>query len=156
DDASPPVAATPSLPPASPSPSSSSPPSRSLPSLTLTKAQHTLDLRGWARASAIVGFYRTGADSPPDRSQVPHDEVVASQQLFLRLHYAYARSFEAVASGLLAFDVFEQDAPRAETFDLVNGAGSRTAFDASLREAYVGAFWRRFDFRLGQQRIAWG
>jgi hypothetical protein len=113
-------------------------------------------LRGWARASAIVGLYLTGPQSPPDRTAVPHDRVVASQQMFLRLRYAYARSFEAVASGLVTFDLFEQDAARADTFDLVNGAGSRTAFDASLREAYVGAFWRRFDFRLGQQRIAWG
>ena len=131
-------------------------PSLSPPSLTLTRRQHTIDLRGWARASAIVGLYRTGPQSPPDRFDVPHDQIVASQQMFLRLRYAYARSFEAVASGLLAFDVFGQDAPRADTYNIVNGAGSRTAFDASLREAYVGAFWRRFDFRLGQQRIVWG
>jgi hypothetical protein len=121
----------------------------------LVKAQHTIDLRGWARASAIVGLYSTGSASPPARDDVPHDRLVASQQMFLRLRYGYARSFEAVASGLLAFDVLEQDAPRADTFTLVNGS-ARTSFEASLREAYVGAFWRRFDFHLGQQRIAWG
>jgi hypothetical protein len=149
DDASPPIAPA-------PPPSISAPPSSSPPSLTLTRGPHTIDLRGWARSSVLIGPDRSGPQSPPSRLDVPHDRVVASQQMFLRLRYAYARSFEAVASGLLAFDVFEQDAPRPDTFNLVNGAGTRTAFEPSLREAYVGAFWRRFDFRLGQQRIAWG
>ena len=154
-------ATVPSTPPVSPpSAPPSAPPvapvaSRS-PSLSLSRPPHSVELRGWARASALVGLYLTGPTTPPEHGYVPHDRLVATQQMFLRLRYAYARSFEVVASGLLAFDAYEQDAPAGDTFNLINGVGSRTAFDASLREAYVGAFWRSFDFRLGQQRIAWG
>ena len=117
---------------------------------------HSFNVRGWARATAIVGLYRTGPLKTPQIGYVPHDRAVTTQQMFLRLRYAYGRSFEAVASGLLSFGAYEQDAPLAQDFNLVNGTGARTAFEASLREAYVGAFWRNFDFRIGQQRIAWG
>ena len=119
------------------------------------RSPHSFNLRGWARASAVVNPARSGPSTPPELGWVPHDRVVVAQQLFLRLRYAYARSFEAVASGLLSFTAYEQDAPLAQAFNLVNGSG-RTSFAGSLREAYVGAFWRNLDFRIGQQRIAWG
>lgn len=116
---------------------------------------HSFQLRGWARALGIVGLARSAPSTPPELGYVPHDRVVFTQQMFVRLRYAYGRSFEAVASGLLSFSAYEEDAPLSESFNLVNGAG-RTAFDGSLREAYIGAFWRTLDFRIGQQRIAWG
>ncbi|MGZ3405203.1 MAG: DUF1302 family protein [Polyangia bacterium] len=138
--------------PAPATPSAPAPPPRP----PAAPSPHSFNLRGWARASAIVGLQRTGPTTPPELRYVPHDRLVVAQQMFLRLRYAYARSFEVVASGLLSFGAYEEDAPRAQDFNLVNGAGTRTAFEGSLREAYVGAFWRSLDFRIGQQRIAWG
>ena len=131
------------------------PPPAPSPRPPIAPSPHSFALRGWARASAVVGLARSGPSTPPELGWVPHDRVVAAQQMFLRLRYAYARSFEAVASGLVSFSAYEQDAPLAQPFNLVNGAG-RTSFEGSLREAYVGAFWRTLDFRIGQQRIAWG
>ena len=44
--------------------------------------------------AGAIGLDRTGPNY--DRFDVPHDRVVLSQQMFLRLRYAYGRSFEAV------------------------------------------------------------
>ncbi|MGZ3407760.1 MAG: hypothetical protein ACXVAN_15020, partial [Polyangia bacterium] len=49
---------------------------------------HSFNLRGWARASAIVGLDRTGPTTPPELRYVPHDRLVVAQQMFLRLRYA--------------------------------------------------------------------
>lgn len=132
-------------------------PAPPIPPIAIAPAPHArFSASGWARARLSVGLYRTGEPAPPDPTLVPHDRLIAQQQLFLRLRYHYGHSFEAVASGLLDFAAFEQDAPLAEVFTLFNGAGTRTSYAGSLREAYVGVFWKRLDFRIGQQRIAWG
>jgi hypothetical protein len=81
---------------------------------------------------------------------------VARQQLHLRERYARGKSFEVVVSGLLSYGLFESDAPRSEPWLLVNGRSARTAFDAELREAWVGLYSKRVDFRVGNQRVAWG
>src|SRR5690348_9278725 len=79
DDAAPtsattsPTSATTSPTSAAPTSATTPAPKLSTPSLTLTRANHSVDLRGWARASAIVGLYRTGPQSPPERTDVPHD-----------------------------------------------------------------------------------
>jgi hypothetical protein len=120
-------------------------------------AAQSFNAAGWARFRLSAGLYRTGTRRALlDPTVVPHDQVIVQQQMYLRLRYAYGHSFELVASGLLDFSVFEQDAYLSDDFTLFNGTATRTSFEPSLREAYLGAFWRRFDFRLGQQRIAWG
>lgn len=114
----------------------------------------TFQLTGWTRARLSIGLLGTASDAG-DRYAVPHDRLVAQGQLFLRARYARGRWFEAVLSGLAGAGLFEQDARPPDDFNLVNG-DVRSSYEATLREAYVGFFFRRFDLRIGQQRTAWG
>lgn len=109
---------------------------------------------GFTRTRLSIGLLSTGADAA-DPYAVPHDRLVAQGQLFLRARYARGTWFEGVLSGVFAAGLFEQDARPPESFNLGNG-DVRSAFEATLREAYVGFFVRRFDLRIGQQRTAWG
>lgn len=117
-------------------------------------APDRFQLTGWTRARLSIGLQSTGSDVS-DPYAVPHDRLLGQAQLFLRARYARGTWFEGVLSGLLGAALFEQDARPPDSFNLVNG-DVRTAFEATLREAYVGFFVRRFDLRIGQQRIAWG
>jgi hypothetical protein len=102
---------------------------------------------GWSRTSLEIGLSGAGYDAgAPDPLEVPHDRIVARQQLHLRERYARGKSFEVVLSGLLSYGIFESDAFKR--------AG--TLFGAELREAYVGLYSKRVDFRVGNQRVAWG
>jgi uncharacterized protein DUF1302 len=102
---------------------------------------------GWSRTSLEIGLSDAGYDADaPDPLEAPHDRLVARQQLHLRERYARGKSFEVVLSGLLSYGLFESGAfPRAGT-----------RFEAEVREAYVGLYSKRVDFRLGNQRVAWG
>lgn len=111
-------------------------------------------LTGFTRARLSVGLVSTGAEES-DPYAVPHDRLITQGQLFLRARYARSKWFEAVLSGVLSAGLFEQDARPPDSFTLFNGE-LRSAFEPTLREAYVGFFVRRFDLRIGQQRIAWG
>lgn len=117
-------------------------------------APDRFQLTGFTRARLSIGLTSTGADAS-DVYAVPHDRLVAQGQLFLRARYARGSWFEGVVSGLLTAGLNEQDARPPDSFNLGNGE-VRSAFEASLREAYVGFFVRRFDLRIGQQRTAWG
>jgi len=66
--------------------------------------------------------------------------VMSHNAFYLAARYQRAKSFEATASGLLEWDLFDH----------------RTAYEASVRELYVGAFSNGFGLRVGNQRIAWG
>lgn len=114
----------------------------------------SFQLTGWTRARFSLGLLSTGAEAS-DPYAVPHDRLLGQAQLHLRARYARGRWFEAVLSGLLTAGLFEQDARPPDSFNLGNG-DVRTAFEPTLREAYVSFFVRRFDLRIGQQRIAWG
>jgi len=113
-----------------------------------------LDWRAWARGVLEVGLRRTGAVASD--LDVPHDRLVGRGQLYLRVRAAPAPAFETVVGGLLAYQVRERDPDTAETFDGFNGQATRTDFDATLYEAYLGFFSRRLDLRVGQQRLVWG
>lgn len=116
-----------------------------------------IQVRGWARAQLAVALERTGPDpAAPNPFAVPRDRLVLREQLHLRSRYERADRFEVVVSALLGHSTYETDAPPDVPFYGWNGQSSRTAFEASLREAYVGVFAPKLDFRLGQQRIAWG
>ena len=114
----------------------------------------SFQLSGWTRARLSIGLLDTGA-ATGDLYAVPHDRLVTQGQLFLRARYARGRWFEAVLSGLTSGGLFEQDARPPDSFNLING-DVRSAFEANLREAYVGFFFRRCDLRIGQQRTVWG
>jgi hypothetical protein len=102
---------------------------------------------GWARSSLERDLGGAGYDlAAPDPLEVPRDRLIAREQLHLRERYARGGSLEAVVSGLLDYDVF---APRG-------GLDVRTRFEAELREAWLGFYTRRADFRAGNQRVAWG
>src|SRR5262249_14399107 len=88
---------------------------------------------------------------------VPYDPLVARQQLYVHMRYARGRSFEAVASGLLAHTLFEEPpAGPTTSFNGFNGQATHTNFESSARELYLGLFAQSADLRVGLQRIAWG
>ena len=112
---------------------------------------------GWVRTSLEDGLSRAGYHpDAPDPLEIPRDQLVARQQLHLRERYARGKSFEVVVSGLLSHGLFESDASSSDPWLLVNGRQARTRFDAELREAWVGLYSKRIDFRVGNQRVAWG
>ena len=95
-----------------------------------------LQVLGWARLHTAVGL----ASRSSDPLAPPYDRVTSRNQMYLEARYQRAKKLEAAASGLIEWDVFDH----------------RTAFEANLRELYVGALWDHFAVRVGNQRIAWG
>ncbi|HEY3802634.1 MAG TPA: DUF1302 family protein [Kofleriaceae bacterium] len=95
-----------------------------------------IQVLGWARVQTALGLAKQSTD-PLDP---PYDRVVSHDQIFLAARYQRSNRYAATASGLLEWNVFD----------------TRTAFSASLRELYVGAFWDHLDVRVGNQRIPWG
>ncbi len=112
----------------------------------------------WGRAVLVLGFDNHGFHrDAPDPLALPYDRLIVRGQLYVRGRYARGRWFEAVASGFLGYSLYEQGpASPTATFNGVNGQASRGSLDASLRELYLGFFTKRFDLRVGQQRVAWG
>ena len=128
------------------------------PPLVAQSSQQRLQLTGFAKVLTQVGYGSGGARSgQPNPFALPYDRLIDRHQLLLRLQYARGSHFEAVASGLLDFSVFESD-PRTQAivFNGFNGSQARTPFVAEAREVYVGLFFGPLDVRLGEQRIAWG
>jgi hypothetical protein len=95
-----------------------------------------IQVLGWLRSETAYFLEHQGSDV----IAAPYDTVESRNQLYLSARYQRSNRFEAAASGLLEFDVFDK----------------RTAFDPSLRELYIGAYWTHFGLRIGNQRIAWG
>jgi hypothetical protein len=117
-----------------------------------------LQAGGWARQSVELnlddnGFHRDA----PDPTALPLDALVTRTQLLLGAHYQRSNQYELVASGSFELAIFEQvPASPTLTFNGFNGQAERSSAEASLRELFVGRFWKRFDLRVGQQRVAWG
>jgi hypothetical protein len=95
-----------------------------------------IQVLGWARVQTALGL----AKQSTDPLVPPYDRVVSHDQIFLAARYQRSNRYAATASGLLEWNVFD----------------TRTAYAASLRELYVGAFWEHLDIRVGNQRIPWG
>lgn len=95
-----------------------------------------IQILGWARTETTLGLEKK-VDDP---LEAPYNQVESREQLYLAARYQRGKRFEAAASGLLEFDVFDH----------------RTAYQASVRELYLGGIWDHFDIRVGNQRIAWG
>ncbi len=93
-------------------------------------------LLGWARSHTAIGLAKQSND-PLDP---PYDRTTSRQQLYLSARYQRAKKFAATASGLLEWSLFDH----------------RSAFEATVRELYVGAFYNHVDLRIGNQRIPWG
>jgi hypothetical protein len=115
------------------------------------------EVAGWMRESsewllAPSGF-RQDAPSPLD---VPHDRFISRSQIFVRASHVRERWFEATVSGVLGYSFREEGPSGANAFDGINGQASTADLQVDLRELYVGFFSTYFDFRIGQQRVAWG
>jgi len=95
-----------------------------------------IQILGWGRTETTYGLDKQGDDV----LAAPYNKVESREQLYLAARYQRGKQFEAAASGLLEFDVFDK----------------RTAYEASVRELYLGGIWDHFDLRVGNQRIAWG
>ena len=95
-----------------------------------------IQILGWARTETTVGLEK----KTDDVLAAPYNQVESREQLYLAARYQRGKKFEATASGLLEFDVFDH----------------RTAYQATVRELYLGGIWDHFDLRVGNQRIAWG
>jgi hypothetical protein len=114
-------------------------------------------LNGWVRTSVEVGFSSGTYNMAPDPTAVPYDQLVIRAPVLMRARYSHARWFEAALSGALIFNLYEQNpASPADTFNLFNGQRVVGQVEPSLREVYFGFYTKRFDLRLGQQRVAWG
>lgn len=115
------------------------------------------EVAGWARESSEWMLsptgYRQGAPSPFD---VPHDRFISRTQLFVRASHVRGRWFEATVSGVLGYAFREQGPAGTEAFNGVNGQATTADSQADLRELYLGFFSTYVDFRIGQQRVAWG
>jgi hypothetical protein len=115
------------------------------------------EVAGWAREStewilAPSGFRR----GSPSALDVPHDRFISRTQLFVRASHVRGRWFEATVSGVLGYSFREQGPSGDADFDGVNGQATTADPQADLRELYVGLFSKYVDFRIGQQRVAWG
>jgi Protein of unknown function (DUF1302) len=99
-----------------------------------------IQVLGWGRTHTAFG------QNPPtpDPLAPPYDDVESRNALYLAARYQRSKTFEATASGVLEWDMFDQSSTR------------RTSYEAALRELYVGIFRDGFDVRIGNQRIAWG
>lgn len=95
-----------------------------------------IQVLGWARSETAYGFHKQSDDV----LAAPYNKVESREQLFLAARYQRGKQYEATASGLLEFDVFDH----------------RTAYQTTVREMYVGGIWDGFALRIGNQRIAWG
>jgi hypothetical protein len=145
-----------SIVPEGPAPRAPSP-ARAAPAAEPAPPAYRTDFSGWARESlewtlAPAGF-RQGAPSPYD---VPHDRLISRTQLFARASYVRGRWFEATISGVLGYSFREQGPSGTDIFDGVDGQTTSADPEADLRELYLGFFSNRVDFRVGQQRVAWG
>jgi hypothetical protein len=141
--ARPDTAAPPAAPPASGAPFTTAPPA------------DTFRLRGFARARASAALLGENAVAgEPAALRVPWEPYEGQSQLFVELRYAHGKVFEATVSGLLEYDLFART-----LYDPTTGAATQTtrsAYAATLREAYVGTTLGPMSLRIGQQRIAWG
>jgi hypothetical protein len=112
---------------------------------------------GWARASLEAGFVDGQYKNPKDPYALPHEPLIARGQLFARAKYSRGRWFEAQVSGLLSYGLFERGPANAtDSFNGFNGQQHRNVLEGTLYEASIGFFSKYFDFRIGQQRVAWG
>jgi hypothetical protein len=113
---------------------------------------------GWVRSIFEFGFYTDGYHAQrPDALQLRYDPFIMRSQLLARTRYSRGRWLEITTSGALAYSFYEENpADPDSTFNLFNGQRTRAEFDPTLLELYVGFFTRRFDLRVGQQRIVWG
>jgi hypothetical protein len=121
------------------------------------RATDRTEIAGWARESdewtlASIG-YRRGSPSPLD---VPHDRLISRTQLYMRASHVRGEWFEATVSGVLGYSLREEGPSGAAAFDGVNGQTTSGDPQIELHELYVGFYSRYVDFRIGQQRVAWG
>lgn len=106
-------------------------------------------MSGWSRTIVESIAFRPARDDV-DGADVPHDDLAARQQLYVRGRYRRGTVFEAVATVLVDYGWFHPEVSPT-------GAGSgRHEIDAEMREAFAGFSWPALDVRVGLQRIAWG
>jgi hypothetical protein len=119
-----------------------------------------IEVRGFGRTTFQVG---TGEGSAPQTFQgqpvpatdhVGYERASSVNQMYLDVRYTRGKFFQAVISGSLAYtaSVFEGRAGEEADSRVVNSV----LFEPTLREAYLGFYSERVDFRIGQQRIVWG
>jgi hypothetical protein len=93
-------------------------------------------LLGWGRSHTSAGR------APPagDVLDPPYDQITSNNALYIATRFQRGKRFEASASGLLAWTAYDD----------------RTAYEATVRELYVGVASETAGIRIGNQRIAWG
>jgi hypothetical protein len=124
---------------------------------TPVRADERTTVAGWARESMEWTLTSSGyRDAAPDAAEVPHDRLISRTQLYLRASHVHGRWFEATVSGVLGYSLREEGPSGTATFDGVNGQATSGDPQMDLRDLYVGFYSRYVDFRIGQQRVAWG
>jgi hypothetical protein len=114
-------------------------------------------IAGWAKESTEWTLTSSGyRDADPDAADVPHDRLLSRTQLYLRASHVRGRWFEATVSGVLGYSLREEGPSGTSTFDGVNGQATSGDPEMDLRDLYVGFYSKYVDFRIGQQRVAWG
>jgi hypothetical protein len=127
------------------------------PATASPESRSRTDIDGWARESTEWTLARTGyRQGAPNPLDVPHDRFISRTQLLVRATHVRGRWFEATVSGVLGYSFREQGPSTTDAFDGVNGQATAADVQADLRELYIGLFSKYVDFRIGQQRVAWG
>jgi hypothetical protein len=125
-----------------------------------------VELSGWFRVRAS-GMREDDARVPPDAALaaltgdpnaevLPYDRATGDAQGYLRMRYRRGKRFEAVLAGSAAWGGFGNAEPSAFAFAGPSSSQPRTAFEARLREGWVGFYRGSVDWRVGLQRITWG
>jgi hypothetical protein len=113
---------------------------------------------GWARES--FEFYPDddglARGDRADITHVPRDRLISRTQLLIRASYQREKWFEASVSGALGMAIQIEGSGENLGFREWGSQGTGVLLDANLREAFLGFYGRKFDLRLGQQRVAWG
>ncbi len=112
------------------------------------------DLSGWARQTAEAPFRPTEAGLAAGTA-LPYDRGIARTQALVRARYRHGDSFEVTASGVFDYDVFVRG-KGVESWTGHDPVKARQELNPRLHELYFGLYSSKLDFRVGQQRVAWG
>jgi len=138
-------------------PSATVAPARVAPEGNPPRPTDRTQVTGWARESIELtlpaGGFRQGAPNPLD---VPRDRLISRTQMHIRASHVRGGWFEATVSGVLGYSLREEGPASDAAFNGANGQETIGDTQIELRELYFGFYSKRVDFRIGQQRVAWG
>ena len=121
------------------------------PSLEATRERHVFS--AWARQQ--LELFVGELPRQPAELAVPHDRAISRTQALVRFGYARNDWLQIEASSDVTYAYFVEELGDTMADD-ARHYRTRASVEPNVRELYVGLFGTSVDFRVGQQRLAWG